>query len=99
VSYSLWCIEKWEPTSLHSLPLRDALPIYQEARDPAGDQTRRVPVLSVKGLTVPGVFEDVSFDVYPGEIVGIGGLVGAGGNEIGRDRKSTRLNSSHVKTT
>lgn len=56
----------------------------QEARDPAGDQTRRVPVLSVKGLTVPGVFEDVSFDVYPGEIVGIGGLVGAGGNEIGR---------------
>src|SRR5690606_29853985 len=71
----------------------------QEARDPAGDQTRRVPVLSVKGLTVPGVFEDVSFDVYPGEIVGIGGLVGAGGNEIGRDRKSTRLNSSHVKTT
>src|SRR5690606_20788794 len=55
------------------------------AEPPAGDDNdARVPVLSVKDLTVPGVFEDVSFDVYPGEIVGIGGLVGAGGNEIGR---------------
>lgn len=50
----------------------------------AGEADPRVPVLSVQGLTVPGVFEDVSFDILAGEIVGIGGLVGAGGNEIGR---------------
>jgi len=41
-------------------------------------------VLSVRGLTRPGVFEDVSFDVRAGEIVGIAGLVGSGRTEIVR---------------
>jgi ABC-type sugar transport system ATPase subunit len=40
------------------------------------------PVLRVRGLTLPGAFEDVSFDVGPGEIVGIAGLVGAGRSEL-----------------
>ncbi|QGF22879.1 sugar ABC transporter ATP-binding protein [Raineyella fluvialis] len=38
--------------------------------------------LSVRGLTRPGVFQDVSFDVAEGEIVGVAGLVGAGRTEI-----------------
>jgi ABC-type sugar transport system ATPase subunit len=42
------------------------------------------PVLSVKGLTRKGVFEDISFDVRQGEIVGFFGLVGAGRTEIMR---------------
>ncbi|TWP32537.1 sugar ABC transporter ATP-binding protein [Leekyejoonella antrihumi] len=39
-------------------------------------------VLSVRGLTHSGVFDDVSFDVRAGEIVGLAGLMGSGRTEI-----------------
>ncbi|MCZ7451366.1 sugar ABC transporter ATP-binding protein [Agrobacterium rhizogenes] len=39
-------------------------------------------VLSVKNLCLAGVFEDVSFDLREGEILGIAGLVGAGRSNI-----------------
>ncbi|GKY87378.1 sugar ABC transporter ATP-binding protein [Sinisalibacter aestuarii] len=42
------------------------------------------PVISVTGLSRPGVFENVSFDIHPGEIVGLAGLVGSGRSEIAR---------------
>lgn len=38
--------------------------------------------LSVKGLTLDGVFQDVSFDLRAGEILGFAGLVGAGRSNI-----------------
>lgn len=40
------------------------------------------PALSVMGLTRRPMFENVSFDVAPGEIVGMFGLVGSGRTEI-----------------
>ncbi|GII55272.1 ribose import ATP-binding protein RbsA 1 [Planotetraspora thailandica] len=40
--------------------------------------------LSVRGLTRAGEFEDVSFDVRAGEIVGLFGLVGSGRSELAR---------------
>lgn len=40
------------------------------------------PALAVKGLSVPGQFDDVSFAVNEGEIVGLAGLVGAGRSEV-----------------
>lgn len=40
------------------------------------------PLLQVENLSRAGEFTDVSFDVRPGEIVGLAGLVGAGRSEI-----------------
>jgi len=62
-------------------------------------------VLEVENLTVPGVIEDVSFDLRKGEILGFAGLVGAGRTEtaealIGIRKKSRgriKLNGKEVK--
>lgn len=50
--------------------------------------------LRVENLTSPGKFQDVSFSVHAGEVVGLAGLVGAGRSEIaqaifGLDRNVT----------
>ncbi|GAA4566734.1 sugar ABC transporter ATP-binding protein [Planotetraspora kaengkrachanensis] len=42
------------------------------------------PLLSVRGLSRDGVFDDVSFDLAAGEIVGMFGLVGSGRSEVAR---------------
>jgi ribose transport system ATP-binding protein len=42
------------------------------------------PVLAVKGLSRDGVFADVSFGLFRGEILGIAGLLGAGRTEVMR---------------
>src|SRR3954447_1857347 len=46
---------------------------------PAGDAA---PLLEVDGLALARHFSDVSFDVRPGEVVGLAGLVGSGRSEI-----------------
>ncbi len=40
------------------------------------------PVIAVRGLSSPGRYRDVSFDVDSGQIVGLYGLVGAGRTEV-----------------
>jgi ABC-type sugar transport system ATPase subunit len=42
------------------------------------------PLLEARSLTRRGVFQDISFTVYPGEVVGFAGLVGAGRTEVMR---------------
>jgi len=48
-----------------------------------GDEDQE-PVLRVSGLGRTGAFRDVSLELRPGEILGIGGLVGCGSTELGR---------------
>ena len=56
---------------------RDISQMFPKLTVPIGDV-----VLSVKNLTLNGVFKDVSFDVRAGEILGIAGLVGSGRSNI-----------------
>ncbi len=41
-------------------------------------------MLEVSNLTVPGEFEDVTFTLHEGEILGLFGYLGAGMTEIAR---------------
>lgn len=41
-------------------------------------------ILKVRGLTRKGSFEDISFDLHAGEVLGIAGLLGSGRTEIAR---------------
>jgi rhamnose transport system ATP-binding protein len=45
---------------------------------PAGDR-----LLSVHGLAREGVFEEVSFELHRGEVLGFAGLIGAGRTDVG----------------
>lgn len=58
---------------------REVKDIYP-APDPAGEEL----VLEVKHLSRAGAFEDISFQVHKGEIVGFAGMMGAGRSEIMR---------------
>jgi len=58
------------------------------------------PVLRVRGLSSPGIIEGIDFDLYPGEILGIAGLVGSGRTSVlravaGLDADAT----GHVETS
>jgi ribose transport system ATP-binding protein len=55
---------------------------YPEKQRPE-ERTDEV-ILSVRRLTDPRLFSDISFDVKRGEILGLGGLIGAGRSEIAR---------------
>ena len=48
------------------------------AKSAPGDRV----VFEARGVTVPGVFENVSFQLHQGEILGLAGLVGAGRTEV-----------------
>ncbi|GEC31267.1 sugar ABC transporter [Sinorhizobium fredii USDA 205] len=56
---------------------REITQMFPKEEVPIGDV-----VLSVKNLTLNGVFQDVSFDVRAGEILGVAGLVGSGRSNV-----------------
>ncbi len=52
--------------------------------DADADAAPGAEVLTVRDLTCPGKFEDVSFSLRAGEVLGLAGLVGAGRSEIAK---------------
>jgi ABC-type sugar transport system ATPase subunit len=62
--------------SMVGRPLSELFPPRNAA---LGDVT-----LTVRGLTRAGAFEDVSFEVRAGEVLGVAGLIGAGRTEVMR---------------
>ena len=58
---------------------RDLSEVFPEKTNRPG-----APILKVEGLSRPGVFEDISFELREGEILGIAGLVGSGRTEVVR---------------
>lgn len=42
------------------------------------------PIMTVRGLGLEGCFEDINFDLYPGEVLGITGLLGSGRTELAK---------------
>ncbi|MCW5654808.1 sugar ABC transporter ATP-binding protein [Hydrogenophaga sp.] len=73
------------PTASHTRQDMANLMVGRELTDmfpPKVPLTAAAPLLSVRGLSVPGWAEGVSFDVHPGEILGFAGLVGAGRTEL-----------------
>ena len=72
----------------------------------AADYEENEILLSVRDLTVNGVFQNISFDVKRGEILGIYGLMGAGRTEIMEtifgirkpDNGTVTVNGKHIKS-
>jgi ribose transport system ATP-binding protein len=71
-------------TGLHSLMVgrERASDYYHETRQTNARQ--QAAFLEVRNLSRPGVYQDVSLDIRPGEIVGIGGLLGSGKSDLAK---------------
>jgi ABC-type sugar transport system ATPase subunit len=67
---------------------REIAHFYQEESPDQGGKAEPLtvpkPRLSVRGLSRTGKFDNVAFDVAPGEILGVAGLLGAGRTEVMR---------------
>jgi ABC-type sugar transport system ATPase subunit len=59
--------------------------------------TQREPLLEVQGITDASLLHDVSIQVRPGEIVGLGGLLGAGRSELAQALVGLRKATGTVK--
>jgi ribose transport system ATP-binding protein len=72
-------VEGLEPLEMARLMVgRDMSKLYPEKPATASDQT----LLTVRDMAVPGYVENASFTLHRGEILGFGGLIGAGRTEL-----------------
>ena len=71
--------------------------VARAVRPPRRTVDRGQPVLSVRRLARHDAFADVSFDLYPGEVLGMAGLLGAGRTEVLRAIfGADRLNAGEI---
>lgn len=54
--------------------------LYPEKTSTPGHE----PMLSLRGISQPGIVRDISFDLHKGEILGLFGLMGSGRTELAR---------------
>ncbi|HUX13988.1 MAG TPA: sugar ABC transporter ATP-binding protein [Spirochaetia bacterium] len=66
---------------VHKMVGRELTDVYPAKNERSDEKS---PVLEVTGLTLDGVYSDVSFSLYHGEILGFAGLVGSGRTEVAR---------------
>ncbi len=70
---------------------RELSQVFPEKGGPGGEVALRV-----RGLTVPGVIEDVSFDLRKGEVLGFAGLGGSGRTEVAETILGVRRASAGI---
>jgi ABC-type sugar transport system ATPase subunit len=70
---------------------------YREDYTPA---LQSEAVLKIRNIEIPGILRDINFDLYKGEILGIGGLTDSGMHELGKVLfGAVKANGGSVKLT
>jgi ABC-type sugar transport system ATPase subunit len=74
------CEEMGVPQIINLMVGRSIDTVFPERQPTRRDR----PLLEVRGLSQPGVAEDISLEVMAGEVVGLCGLMGSGRSELAR---------------
>lgn len=67
---------------IHLMVGRELSNMYSKNGEKEVDYDKDEVILEVEGLTKQGQFQDISFDLRRGEILGVSGLMGAGRTEV-----------------
>jgi ABC-type sugar transport system ATPase subunit len=81
VTVSTGPIDSYTPESLVELMIGESMSLQSRSRL-VDDSEPAAPMLTVSELTQEPAFRDVTFDVSPGQIIGIAGLSGSGSSEV-----------------